>query len=462
MRQVGALLPISALPGAYAVGDFGPEAYTFAKKLKRFKFSHWQILPLNPLGLGNSPYQSSSSHALDIIYVSPYYLFKAGLLKKLPKEIRSENVDYKKARKLKEECLKEAFHNFKGSADYASFSDKEWVQRYGIYASFRSLYGDNWTKWEKEYRDFPLDPDAELVKTHLQAIQYHIFCQYILYKQFFNLKAYLNKLGISLIGDLPFYVGLDSDDVYFNRECFLLDEDYQALKIAGVPPDYFNPEGQRWDNPIYDWKALKENSYEFYFERLKHANSLYDVVRIDHFRAFDSYWQIDTKDNRGEWVDNDGTAFFTNLFKEYPNLNLIVEDLGNDLGKGIQDLKDKFKLLGMQVIQFSLFANIKEDIILYSGTHDNESLRSFIDKLSEGEQDYLAKRLKLDRQHLCLSLLCYLLQSRAKLVILALPDILYQKERINDPGTMNERNWTYRLKDYKGVDKKLRNLSKYF
>ncbi|MEG0277375.1 MAG: 4-alpha-glucanotransferase, partial [Coprobacillus sp.] len=357
-RQAGLLFPLSVLPGSYGIGDFGRHAYELVDKMSSAHISLWQILPLNPLGYGNSPYQPLSSHAGDEIYLSLADFINEGLLNE--EEVSSFHtlytfVDYQEVRKVKEELYHKAFSRFKETEEYKQFiDDNSWVESYAIFKVFKSHNDEkSWLEWEDEYKYYYKEKTFSLTP-FFREIDYQKFIQYYFFKQWKQLKKYANDKGISIIGDMPIYVGLDSVDVWTNQECFLLEDDGTPSFVAGVPPDYFSKFGQRWGNPLYDWDYLKETHFAFWVDRMKAASEIYDTVRIDHFRAFDTYWKVPESESTaiiGEWVEAPGYELFDVLFREVPSLSILAEDLG-ELRDEVYDLRDHYHLKGMYVFEF--------------------------------------------------------------------------------------------------------------
>ncbi|MBR3167960.1 MAG: 4-alpha-glucanotransferase [Erysipelotrichaceae bacterium] len=454
MKRSGVLLPLASLSSPYLIGDFGPDAYRFGRYLRSAGFSYWQILPLQPLGYGNSPYQCTSSKAIEESYVSPELLKKDGLIAELPKKTRCASVRYEEAKQLKRALLKEAFMNYVADEDYRAFAEQDWVKDYAAFACFKELFERKcWLDWEEPYRSWSQDRDPALVEKHKEAIDFEIFVQYILRRQFNALKDYLHSLGIELIGDMPFYVGIDSADVYFDRGSFCLDKDGYPVWIAGVPPDYFSATGQRWGNPIYDWKKMKKDGYAFWFDRLHSAAEMYDVIRIDHFRAFDTYWKIPAAEKTaivGEWIVNDGDDFFTRLFDKYPDLRIIAEDLG-DLRPEVLELRDRYHLPGMRVIQFDTFSPFRKHQVTYLGTHDNDATLAWYAELDKKTQKKILRcfRRRYPGMELRDAFLAYALDAKSELVVLSVNDITGDTRRINTPGTTGSPDWEYKLTSLK-------------
>ncbi|MFC2282425.1 MAG: 4-alpha-glucanotransferase, partial [Lachnoanaerobaculum saburreum] len=385
MKKTGILMPVSALPSTTGVGELGRASYQWIDIMKENGVKIWQILPLNPVGYGNSPYQPYSSCAGDELYISLDLLYDAGLLDKKPDTFRenAKSVDYTAVRAFKENYLREAFKKFlvkNGNEEpaYKDFISQEWVYTYGVFRALKLRNkGACWNEWKTEDKDWsnnrkPLTKDVE------EEVRYQCFLQYIFFTQWMNVKKYANESGIEIMGDVPFYVGLDSVDVWSGKENFLLDTDGRPLFIAGVPPDYFSATGQRWGNPIYDWEYLKKNGYKFWVDRIGYSNKLFDIIRIDHFRAFDTFWKIPASCPTavdGEWIEAPGYEVIDTLNKEIPDVNLVAEDLGN-LRPEVLELKDHYHLKGMRILLFSIDTNGKyardiskdiENIIFYTG-----------------------------------------------------------------------------------------------
>lgn len=474
MRTSGILLAISSLNSKYGVGDFGKEAYKFVDIIQKTGFTIWQLLPLNPLGYGNSPYQPYSSQAGDEIYISPDLLYEQGLLKKKPKTLENNRVDYEKARKLKAEILKEAFKNFKKDKDYEEFIKFDFVYKYAVFLTLKKANNLNiWNKWDKEQKNWIVDRKLDLSKYN-EGIEYEMFVQYMFYKQWTALKKYANSKGIRIMGDIPFYVGLDSLDVWENQKSFLLNKNGNPKFIAGVPPDYFCKDGQRWGNPIYDWKYLKEHNYDFWIKRIEYNSKLYDILRIDHFRAFDTYWQVNARNKTakaGEWIEAPGYEVFDLIKKKFPKLEIVAEDLGG-LRKEVLQLRDHYNLKGMKILLFSLDPNEgnnnfsdKKNMIIYTGTHDNQTAMGFFESQDQKTKDYIIKLFKehnYDTQNIANGFLEMTFDSIADYAIVPVQDILGLDDsaRMNIPSTLNNINWSFKLNSMEKLEEKTDYLHK--
>lgn len=465
MRNAGILMPVSALPSPNFVGDFGKAAYQFVDKIKKAGFSIWQVLPLNPLGYGNSPYQPYSSKALEEGYASIEMLQRDGLVKNTYPKVSMDKADFQAAREIKRYALKEAYSNFTPDDDYREFVRQTWVVKYAIFISFKEKFDLKcWNDWPVAYRDFPLTGDENLMNEIYDDVKFQMFVQYILFKQFRELKKYANENGISIMGDIPFYVGIDSDDVYFNRQYFMLDDDGRPLWIAGVPPDYFSKTGQRWGNPLYNWELLRKENYSYWFDRLAYNQALYDTLRIDHFRAFDTYWKIPAYEEtamNGTWIVNTGHDFFTKLFAKYPDMDIIAEDLGS-LRPEVLQLRDDFNLKGMKVLEFSFFEESKVHEISYVGTHDNASLREWyrVQKPKDKQLMKLFISQAYPNETLFDGILHYTFDLKSENVIISICDVLLEMRHINTPGTVGSPNWEYKLTGFAELDRRLPVMSR--
>lgn len=475
-RKAGILMPVSGLPSKYGVGDFGYDTYEFIDLIKKAGFKIWQILPLNPLGYGYSPYQPYSSKAMDEIYISLELLYCQKILLERPKNLNKNKVriDYEAVRKHKEYYLKKAFMNFKKDRYFLDFGKNEWVFRYALFLTLKK--NNNmmaWNKWSKDDRDILYNDDLlNSFKLQYQTdIDYEIFVQYILHKQWYQVKNYANQKGILIMGDLPFYVGIDSDDVWLNRDMFLLDRENNAKFIAGVPPDYFSATGQRWGNPIYNWDNLEKTDFNFWLDRLAFNNQLFDIIRIDHFRAFDTYWSIDAKCPTaidGAWLQAPGYQLFDQLFNKVKDINIVVEDLG-DLRPEVLSLRDHYNFKGMNILQFTFDLNSdnkgQKNSIIYTGTHDNQTIRSWFMNQSNNKKQQILRYLKnngYQYDKVSQNLVALVFNSNCLYAIIPIQDLLDMTDykRINTPGTLGSPNWEFKLKDFKQFSQNIKLIKK--
>lgn len=473
MRESGILMPLSSLPSSYGIGELGAETLSFVENLKETGITIWQLLPLNPLGYGNSPYQPYSSCAGDEIYISLEELYRQGLIEKLPEEFQAmeKRVDYEKVRAFKEPYLREAYSRFEKTEAYEAFISQDWVYDYGMFRALKKKNGGNcWNQWEEEDKNWPMTREERSEEIQ-DEVNYHMVLQYLFFSQWMKIKSYANEKGIRIMGDVPFYVGVDSVDVWGARENFLLDAEGKPVFIAGVPPDYFSATGQRWGNPIYDWEYLKEQNYQFWLDRIGYSSQLFDLIRIDHFRAFDTYWKIPAfcpTAVDGEWVEAPGYEVLALLQEKLPDVELVAEDLG-DLRPEVVELKEHFHLKGMKVLEFSIDTSGKyardtfgeeENMIIYTGTHDNDTLMQWYESLSVAGRRKVRSFLK--RQGISTGsvrerLLTYTLNSKAAYAIVPMVDVLGlgKEGRMNLPGTVGSPNWEWRMPDQDRIRKGL-------
>ncbi len=471
-RAGGILMPLASLPGTEGMGCMGAEACRFIDMLADMHIQVWQILPLNPLGYGNSPYQPFSSYAGDEKYISLHRLAEDGLLtgEILPyPEKEKDRIDYEAVGAYKRPYLLracEAFYARQGEdPEYKAFSELSWVYPYAVFMALKRKNGMRpWTEWPKEQQDWILDRKYDLSSLE-EEIKYEIFVQYIFSGQWKALKRYANQKGIAVMGDIPFYVGLDSLDVWSGREDFLLDEDGRPQFIAGVPPDFFNAEGQRWGNPIYNWDRMEADGFRFWLSRLAYNAGLYDIIRIDHFRAFDTYWKIPASCETamvGEWVYAPGKALFDKIYETMPDIEIVAEDLGGDLTPGVAELRDGFGLKGMNVANFTLLSDEKpiEHQLIYTGTHDNQTVRGWYEGMDAQEKKrFLAALAGVGRlrENVSARMVRFVFGSVCELAIVPLADVLGldDRARLNNPGTIGSPNWEWRLADLASVRRKI-------
>ncbi|MBF1085903.1 4-alpha-glucanotransferase [Solobacterium sp.] len=470
MRKAGILMPVASLPGRHGCGTFGKEAYDFVKMMHQSGLGIWQLLPLNPLGYGNSPYQPYSSYAVDELYISLDVLAQQGLLEKVPSYHRNDDeIQYEEVRQYHDKYLRLAYQKFEKDEAYESFIKQSWVKEYAIFKTFKVANNLRpWNEWEKEQKDYPINQKLDLSK-YEDEIAYQMFLQFVLHQQWHALKKYANSLGIQMVGDIPFYVGLDSADVWAHRENFLLDQDGRPTFIAGVPPDYFSATGQRWGNPIYDWDFMKKDKFTFWIERMSYMGEMFDVVRVDHFRAFDTYWKIPADCPtaiEGEWIEAPGYELFDTLFKQYPNLTIVAEDLG-DLRPEVLELRDHYKFRGMRIVQFTFdpegMEEDKTHLLVYTGTHDNDTTYSWYchqsASLRRKMRQYLWKHGY--RKHSFVDdVIDYSLDSNADMVIIPMSDWIHagSQARLNMPGSVGAPNWMWRMKDLRAFAKRIKQI----
>lgn len=472
-RGSGILLHISSLPSAFGIGDLGPQAFKFVDELAAAGQKYWQILPLNPTDAiyGNSPYLSISAFAMNPLLISPQFLVRDGLLEKAdiasPPEFEPGRVDYDAVKNYKSGLLKKAFQEWKKKPDdeFTAFHQKhaDWVDDYALFSAIKEAQGGvNWNEWPDALRDRQPEALAEQRGKLDQEIRFAVFQQYLLQKQWKDLKAYCVKNKVRIIGDLPIYVEYGSADVWCSPQYFKLNEEKKPHVVAGVPPDYFSATGQRWGNPIYDWEKLQQDNFSWWTARLSRNLRLFDIVRIDHFRGLVAYWEIPAEEEtaiNGEWIDAPTDEFMITLQKECPTFNVIAEDLGL-ITDDVKETLERYKLPGMKVLQFAfgddleenayLPHNYPENCIVYTGTHDNNTTPGWYknnatdkDKWNLGA--YFVKEINED--NVTWNFIELALSSRANVAIIQAQDLLEldTSARMNKPGTQYG-NWEWRLK----------------
>lgn len=488
-KSSGILMPVSALSSNYGIGTFGREAYGFVDFLYESGQSCWQLLPLGPVSYGDSPYSSFSAYA-----GNPYYIdFDTLIEEKLISEsdCRSlkhdgDYIDYEKQFNFRYEILRKVYENSAdGFAPEMEAFRKEnhmWVEDYGLFMALK--YENNQMPWYEWQDGLARREDVAVEKLKIQLkdeINFWVFLQLLFYKQYFKLKEYANKKGISIIGDMPIYVASDSADVWAGSENFLLDGNRKPKLIAGVPPDAFSPVGQLWGNPVYDWDYLRKTSYKWWIERIRWSFVLYDSVRIDHFRGFDKFWAVPYGSENaieGNWLPAYGGELFAAALHELGMQNIVAEDLGIITDSVIR-LKNEFGFPGMKVLQFAFDGNPKNpylpgnyeaNCIAYTGTHDNDTLKGWLEKLSGRERAYAAEELGLDlhgeiydTEKAVYFIIKKLYASKANICIIPIQDFLAagSEARINTPSTMGG-NWQWRIKGgmlTKELSKKIKTLT---
>ena len=467
MRTSGILMHITSLPGSCGVGTMGRQARCFLDFLKSAGQSCWQILPLTPTGYGDSPYQSCSAFAGNHYLIDLDLLKEEGLLSQedLQKPVwcHEENkADFGLLYENKLKVLKKAFGNFQKDSSFYDFCLKnaDWLSDFALFMALKDQFqGKPWYEWDKPLKF--RDPDAvwNARRKLKEEIQFYQFVQYLFYKQWDDIHAYARKQGISIIGDVPIYVPLDSVDVWRNPELFQLDEDLNPEMVAGVPPDAFTADGQLWGNPLYRWDEMEKNGFSWWIHRLSAAGKLYDVIRLDHFRGFEAYWAVPFGDKNargGQWIKGPGMAFIGAVQKELPDLPLIAEDLGF-LTQEVLDLRDASGYPGMKILEFAFDSrepsdylphNYKANSVCYTGTHDNMTMRQWFDTASPDAVDYAAEYMNLsEKEGLVWGVIRTAYASVSDLCIVQMQDFLNlgREARMNFPGTLSDQNWSWRM-----------------
>ena len=467
MRECGILMHITSLPGRYGVGTMGRQAYRFVDFLKKAGQSYWQILPLTPTGFGDSPYQSCSTFAGNHYLIDLELLVEEGLLKQEELESvfwgnREDKVDFGLLYQNRLNVLRLAYGRFRGDEAFENFcrENGSWLPDFALFMTLKSENnGRPWYQWETKLKF--RDPEAVWsARQRLRdEIRFYSFVQYLFFKQWTALRDYAHENGIRIIGDVPIYVPLDSADVWGNPELFQLDGDLDPTGVAGVPPDAFTADGQLWGNPLYNWERMAQDGYSWWINRLEAAGKLYDVVRMDHFRGFESYWEVpygETTARGGHWVKGPGMDFINTVKEKLPALTLIAEDLGY-LTPEVLAMRDASGFPGMKVLEFAFDSREPSDYlphtytrntVCYTGTHDNMTMRQWFDTASPDAVKYAKEYMALTEQEgYVWGVIRTAMGSVSDLCVVQMQDYLNLggEARMNFPGTLSDANWTWRV-----------------
>lgn len=468
-RSAGVLLHPSSLPSQAGVGDLGPGAYKFVDFLVAAGQEWWQVLPLNPVGYGYSPYQSPSAFAGNPLLIS---IAEACKVYGIPssKIVRSTHHKASVAAviKTKWEALYRLYEKVGTtlSPEYTAFQQdqKNWLEEYILFASLRQHFGKPWLDWPLLIKQHQVKAVDAYRKTLVAQIDFQRFLQFTFFQQWQQLRNYANQRGVRLIGDVPIFVAQDSADCWSQQYLFYLDPDGKPLTLAGVPPDYFSETGQLWGNPHYRWDLMKKDGYDWWRQRLSTLFGLVDVIRIDHFRGLESYWAVASDAPNavhGEWKKGPGADFFVALANYFPDLPIIAEDLGV-ITDAVLDLKNEFQLPGMKIFQFhytrtddgQLHFITEQNCIAYTGTHDNNTIVGWLqENISPTERADLRRwsgcRESGTNTDLCEKLVEAVYRSSASIAIIPLQDLLNlgSAARMNTPGTVSEGNWQWQMDD---------------
>lgn len=469
MRSSGILMHISSLPSPYGIGTMGKEARKFVDFLVESAQTYWQVLPICPTSYGDSPYQSFSSFAGNPYFIDLDTLCEEGLLKKEECESYQwgtdvKEVDYGTLYKNRYPLLHKAYKRFLKDVpkDYKQFckEQEDWLEQYAIFMALKDAHdGTAWSQWEKELKFHKPEAIKEAQKKLSKEIDFWKMIQYLFYKQWNALKLYANEQGIQLIGDVPIYVAMDSADVWANPTQFYLDENLDPIDVAGCPPDGFSIDGQLWGNPLFRWDVMKKNNYQWWIDRMAKMSKLFDVIRIDHFRGFDSYYAIpfgDKTARNGEWRVGPGIKLFRTIDKKLGKLNVIAEDLGF-LTDSVRKLLADSGYPGMKLIQFAfdtredgdyLPHNYNRNCVVYAGTHDNDTIQGWVESASKNCVEYAKEYLKMDKiEGYNWGIMRGVWASVGDMAIVTMQDILGigSEGRMNIPSTLG-CNWKWRMR----------------
>lgn len=475
-RAAGVLLHPTSFPGRYGIGDLGQQAYAFVDFLVNSGQSLWQVLPLGPTGYGDSPYQSFSAFAGNPLLISPDLLVQDGYLAAeavadVP-AFPAHEVDFGWVIPYKTALLQQAYDCFKGKATavqreaYAAFcaQQAEWLEDYALFMAIKTHHVDHeggvWNTWP---RDIAMRQPAAMrdwSEKLADEVEMHKFLQHLFFQQWLSLKQYANERGVRIIGDIPIFVAFDSADVWANRDLFFLDDAGNATLIAGVPPDYFSETGQRWGNPLYRWDRMAKQEYAWWKKRLSMCFTQADIVRIDHFRGFEAYWEIPATEPTavvGQWVKGPGMHFFETLEKDMGALPLIAEDLGV-ITPEVEALRDRFDFPGMKILQFAfggernsnfLPHNYTPNSVVYNGTHDNETTVGWYKNAEDWEKDHVRRYLSIDGRDIAWDMIRLSHMSVSDMSVVPMQDLfsLGNEARMNFPGKVGGY-WKWRFQPH--------------
>lgn len=468
MRNAGILMPITSLPSPYGVGTLGKAAIDFIDFLKKAGQTYWQILPICPTGYGDSPYQSFSSYAGNPYMIDLDLLARDNLL--CPSDYNTKNwgedssrVNYGLLYEQRFAVLKKACGNvsktYKEEFEAFCKDSESWLTDYSLYMAIKNhFHGETWLTWPEEIRKRDSLTLQKLSEELSEDIDFWKKLQFLFFRQWKQLKAYANEQGIQIIGDLPIYVSIDSADVWSHPEQFQLDENLMPKEIAGCPPDGFAADGQLWGNPLFNWDYMKETGYDWWINRISHQTKIYDVIRIDHFRGFDEYFSIpfgDKTAKNGHWNPGPGIHFFRTIEEKLGKLDIIAEDLGF-LTPSVKELLQATGFPGMKVLEFAFDSRdtgfdyqphcYHENCIVYTGTHDNETILGWFDTALPEDIETAIRYLRLTKEEgYHWGMMRSAWASVGKTAIMQMPDLLglSSEGRINTPSTLGN-NWTWR------------------
>jgi 4-alpha-glucanotransferase len=492
-RAGGILLHPSSLPGKFGIGDLGQPTFQFIDFLHQHNQQLWQILPLGPTGFGDSPYQCFSAFAGNPYLISFEKIESLGILKKREYEsndpFKDRNVDYGRVISYKWLVLKRAFANYLKNPDtkltdeFNSFKENNslWLEDFALFMAIKKAYNDkNWITWPEPLRKHESSALNAWSESYSLEIQFHEFIQFLFFKQWGEIKYYAKQKNVFIIGDVPIYVAFDSSDVWANQNLFYLEESGKPIFVAGVPPDYFSETGQRWGNPLYRWYVLKKQNYTWWAERLIHALTQVDIIRIDHFRGFQAYWEIPAEEPtaiNGRWVLGPGRDFFKEMEKQVQNpLPIIAEDLGL-ITPEVETLRRSCNFPGMRILQFAFgkendvtnnYLPHKYDYntVVYTGTHDNNTTIGWFASKNLKIKKWVLTYLRSTEKDILKDIIKAAWQSVAKIAIIPMQDLmaLGSEARMNLPGKESGNwGWRFRWEDVKeNYAKDLAHLSKIY
>ena len=475
-RGSGVLLHPTCFPGDQGIGTLDHSAYAFVDFLETCKMKYWQVCPLGPTGFGDSPYQTFSAFAGNPYLINLKVLVAMGLIVQKDLEalrfMPGSRTDFRLLYENKWPVLRKAFSKYKSAPsqwkelheDFEKFKKKEvdWLVDFGLFMALKDNFdGRSWLDWPKQFRSYRSINPKNLEPEILLSAESHQFFQFLFYSQWSKLKTYAKGKGIQIIGDIPIFVAFDSVDVWRNPEFFQVDKrSFKPKAVAGCPPDYFSKDGQFWGNPLYDWDQLKKDGFTWWINRFKASYNLYDIVRIDHFRGFESYWSIraDAKTAaKGKWVKGPGLELFKAIHKALPQAKIIAEDLGL-ITPEVRKLLHDTGLPGMAVLQFAfggdsenlyLPHNVDKNSVIYSGTHDNDTTMGWFKEAGENIQSHVQRYFDVSGEFVGWDFIRSSYRSSSKLAIFPIQDMmdLDSSGRMNEPGKALG-NWQWRYQSW--------------
>ncbi len=469
-RASGVLLHPTSLPGRYGIGELGEEAARFIDFLVTSRQKIWQVLPLGPTSYGDSPYQAFSAFAGNPMLISLSQLAQDGLLSQADlaevPNFSPDAVDFGWVISWKKPLLRRAFDAFEARANEGNRRELEtfisrqagWLLDFARFMAFKHHFdGKAWGEWDPAIRSRDSQAIAALSAELAGEIRFQQFLQYVFFKQWGAVKAYANSRGIQIMGDIPIFVAYDSADVWANPELFYLDEQGHPTVVAGVPPDYFSATGQLWGNPLYRWDVMKGQDYRWWIQRLSKAMALYDLIRVDHFRGFEAYWEVPANEEtaiNGKWVKAPGEDLFETVSRELGKLPIVAEDLGV-ITPEVEALRDRFGFPGMKILQFAfsdpsnayLPHHHVPNCVVYTGTHDNDTTQGWYDAATPQERDFVRRYVGCDGTDATWDLIRLGMRSVADRAVFPLQDLLGlgSEARLNTPGKASG-NWSWRYR----------------
>jgi 4-alpha-glucanotransferase len=471
LRGSGIIVHPTSFPSPFGIGDLGPGAMTMLDYLAASKQKYWQVLPLHPTGFGNSPYATLSAFAGNPLLISPERLFEHGLLTRDELSnhpvFSEQQVDFGLVISWKIGVLERSFSRFMANShafcqlreqiEAFSHEQRDWLEDYSLFAALKAAHrGAAWTEWDADLAERKPEALARARKTLVDQVAFQRYLQFWFFSQWADLRLAAQERQIAIIGDMPIFIAHDSADVWAGRELFQLDESGRPLVVAGVPPDYFSSTGQRWGSPLYRWEILRETGYAWWIARVRRALELEDVIRLDHFRGFHKYWEIPAEEEtaiHGQWVRGPGDDLFLAVRDALGEVSFVAEDLGY-ITQGVNSLRERLGFPGMRVLQFAFDGNASnhhlphhytQDDVVYTGTHDNDTLVGWLLQCGEHERRYLLRYLHTGEQEAATELMRAALASVARIAVLPLQDVLGlgSEARMNCPSSIFG-NWEWR------------------